>query len=450
MFIDRAVIFIKSGKGGDGAVTFHREKYVAAGGPDGGDGGNGGNVVFKSSKDITTLADFKYKRKFVAQNGEDGRGNNMTGKRGTDVVIKVPQGTLIKDNKTGVVIADLVNDGEEVIIAKGGKGGLGNKRFATATRQIPNFAKAGQQGFEFEIVLELKLLADAGLVGFPNVGKSTILSVTTGAKPEIADYHFTTINPNLGVVKLSEEEKSFVLADIPGLIEGAAEGQGLGHRFLRHIERTRLIIHVIDMSGSEGRDPFEDFLLINNELKKYNEHLAERPQLIVANKMDGTLAEENLKVFTQKFEAWLKEKIEENPEVEGQINDGLYRIFTTMAAISEGTEQLMSYVGTVLKRLPITSTFDEIYSGETMYTGEDLVQEGEPLYTIEIDENGVYEIKGRWIESLFNSINLGDTESEQYFQRMLRQKGVIDKLTEMGIEEEDLVRISDTEFEFFL
>lgn len=447
MFIDRAVIFIKSGKGGDGACTFHREKYVAAGGPDGGDGGNGGNVVFVASKDITTLADFKYKRKFVAENGEDGRGNKMTGKRGADIIIKVPQGTLIKDNKTGAVIADMVESDETRIIARGGRGGEGNQHFATATRQIPNFAKAGKPGMELEIVLELKLLADAGLVGFPNVGKSTILSVTTGAKPEIADYHFTTINPHLGVVRLDEEEKSFVLADIPGLIEGASEGLGLGHRFLRHIERTRLFLHVVDMSGSEGRDPFEDFLLINDELEKYNSRLASRPQIIVANKMDGMKAEENLRIFKEKFATWLDKKTSENPETEELVNLGLYRIFETMAEISEGTGKLMAYVGTVLKRLPESQVFDESLADETLYTAGKA--DNEPLFTIVLGEDGVYEIQGEWIESLFNSINLGDTESEQYFQRMLRQKGVIDKLEEMGIREEDLVRILDTEFEFF-
>lgn len=448
MFIDRATIYVKSGNGGNGVATFHREKYVAAGGPDGGDGGNGGNIIFEASKNVTTLADFKYKRKYVAENGKDGMGNKMTGRRGEDVIIKVPCGTVIRDKKTNALIADMVTDGETRVIAKGGRGGQGNRHFATATRQVPNFAKAGEVGEEFELLLELKLLADAGLIGFPNVGKSTILSVTTEAKPEIADYHFTTITPHLGVFQADEEGKSFVLADIPGLIEGASEGQGLGHHFLRHIERTRLLIHVIDMSGSEGRDPFDDFILINGELSKYNEHLATRPQIIVANKMDGLQSEENLKIFKEKFNTWLEEQKENNPETAEQCELGCYRIFETMAAISEGTHQLMSYVATVLQRLPDVSTFMEMQDDEMLYTAEE-ANENEPLYTIEIDEDGVYEIKGRWIESVFNSVNLGDSESEQYFQRLLRQKGVIDKLTEMGIKEEDLVRILDTEFEFF-
>lgn len=277
MFIDRTKIIVASGSGGHGAVSFHREKYVNAGGPDGGDGGKGGDVIFVVDEGASTLADFKYRRKFKAENGANGAKNKMTGKSGADVLIKVPQGTLIREAETGRILADLVESGERCIIAKGGKGGLGNMHFATSTRQIPNFARAGEDGKELELLLELKLLADVGLAGFPNVGKSTLLSVTTGARPEIADYPFTTVRPNLGVV-FNNGERSYVMADIPGLIEGASEGQGLGHEFLRHIERTRLLIHVVDISGSEGRDPFEDFLRINHELERYNEALSRRPQ----------------------------------------------------------------------------------------------------------------------------------------------------------------------------
>lgn len=443
MFIDRAVIFIKSGNGGDGAVAFHREKFVAAGGPDGGDGGNGGNVIFVVDTGITTLADFKYKRKYVAENGVNGGTNKMTGRNGADVIIKVPQGTVIKDNKTGAMLADMVEPGVSVTIAKGGRGGKGNQHFATATRQIPNFARSGTKGAELEIVLELKLLADAGLVGFPNVGKSTILSMTTGAKPEIADYHFTTITPHLGVVMQKEEGHSFVLADIPGLIEGASEGLGLGHRFLRHIERTRLMIHVIDMSGCEGRDPFEDFLTINEELKHYNARLATRPQVIVANKMDNDGAEENLAIFKEKFAAWLEERADESEDFAHTIEIGCWKIFTAMAAISEGLPNLMAYCGTLLTRIPQESTFEETYEPEYVADSE------QELFTVEVDEDGVYEIKGDWIEELFNSINLADFESSQYFQRTLRAKGVIAKLEELGIQDEDIVRIDDTEFEFY-
>ena len=303
MFIDRTKIIVASGSGGHGAVSFHREKYVNAGGPDGGDGGKGGDVIFIVDEGASTLADFKYQRKFKAENGANGAKNKMTGKSGADVLIKVPQGTLIREAETGRILADLVESGARCTIARGGKGGLGNMHFATSTRQIPNFARAGEAGKELELLLELKLLADVGLAGFPNVGKSTLLSVTTGARPEIADYPFTTVRPNLGVV-FNNGERSYVMADIPGLIEGASEGQGLGHEFLRHIERTRLLIHVIDISGSEGRDPFEDFLRINHELERYNEALSRRPQVVALNKMDLEGAAENAARFREQFADW--------------------------------------------------------------------------------------------------------------------------------------------------
>ena len=443
MFIDRAVIFVKSGNGGHGIAAFHREKFVAAGGPDGGDGGRGGNVVFVVDEGSSTLADFRYKRKYCAQNGENGGRNKMTGKNGADIIIKVPQGTIIKEKDSGRVLADMITPGEKRIIAKGGRGGLGNYHYATATRQVPNFAKGGEQGVELELVLELKLLADVGLVGFPNVGKSTLLSVTTGAKPEIANYHFTTIKPNLGVV-YCDEGNSFVLADIPGLIEGASDGLGLGHTFLRHVERTRLIVHVIDMSGSEGRDPFEDFLTINNELSLYSPVLAKRPQIIAANKMDENGAEENLTVFKEKLAAWLEEREEELTE---SIELGAWKVFELCAAIAEGTKQLMAYTGSVVHKMPLSPAFDE-NNGEYVLYDAETDSEDDKLFTITIDEDGVYVIEGRWIEQVFNSVNLGDNESSQYFQRLLRAKGVIDELERMGIQEEDTVRIADTEFDF--
>ncbi len=442
MFIDRAVIFVKSGNGGNGIVSFHREKFVAAGGPEGGDGGKGGSIIFAVDEGMTTLIDFRYKRKYAAENGGNGGKNKCTGKNGADLYIKVPQGTIVKDNVTGRILADMVNPGEKKVIAKGGKGGQGNMHFATSTRQVPNFARAGEPGMELELVLELKLLADVGLAGFPNVGKSTILSVTTAAKPEIADYHFTTITPNLGVVK-GQEGNSFVLADIPGLIEGAADGLGLGHRFLRHVERTRLLLHVIDMSAFEGRDPFEDFLLINNELEKYSPELASRPQIIVANKMDMDESHENLKVFKEKFENW----IEDNRErIQDGIELGAWKIFEVCAALEMGTQELMAYTGSIVHKLPVPSIVpdDESVDENVLYTTED---DG-PLFTITIDEDGVYVIEGKWITTIFNSINLGDYESSQYFQRLLRKKGVIDELVRLGIEEGDSVRIDDTEFDF--
>ena len=442
MFIDRAVIFVKSGNGGNGAVSFHREKFVAAGGPEGGDGGKGGSVIFTVDEGSTTLIDFRYKRKYAAENGGNGGKNKCTGKNGADLYIKVPQGTLVKDSATGRILADMVNPGDKCVIAKGVKGGQGNMHFATSTRQVPNFARAGEPGVEMELVLELKMLADVGLVGFPNVGKSTILSVTTAAKPEIADYHFTTLTPNLGVVK-GYEGNGFVLADIPGLIEGAADGLGLGHRFLRHVERTRLLIHVIDISAFEGRDPFEDFLLINNELEKYSPELALRPQIIAVNKMDMDESAENLKVFKEKFNKWLEEN---SDRVKEGIELGAWKIFEICAALEMGTKELMAYVGSIVHKLPVPSLFpdDEFSNENVLYTAED----NGPLFTVTIDEDGVYVIEGKWIITLFNSINLGDYESSQYFQRLLRKKGVIDELVRLGIEEGDTVRIDDTEFDF--
>ena len=354
MFIDNARIYIRAGNGGNGAVSFRREKYINKGGPDGGDGGKGGDVVFVVDEGLRTLQDFRYKRKYIAEDGDNGKGSNCTGKSGEDLIVKVPPGTIVKDEQTGRVLADLIHAGQQAVIAKGGKGGAGNRRFATPTRQIPNFAKAGDEGEEFWAILELKLLADVGLVGFPNVGKSTILSMVTAAEPKIANYHFTTIDPNLGVVNI-DAENGFVMADIPGIIEGAHEGVGLGHDFLRHIERTRLLIHVVDISGSEGRDPIKDFETINEELKKFNPALYERPQIIAANKMDIKGAKERLTVFEEVYE------------------DKGYKVFPISAAANSGLNELIYYVAQRLKELP-----DTILSSS---------EEKETLYNVKEDDS---------------------------------------------------------------
>lgn len=440
MFIDRAKIVIKSGKGGNGIVSFRREKYIAAGGPDGGDGGNGGNVIFTVNEGETTLAEFRFKRKYVAGNGADGGSNKRKGKRGENIIVKVPRGTIVRDAATGRMIADMTEPGVEKVIAAGGKGGLGNMHFATATRQVPNFARAGQEGIEMELTLELKLLADVGLVGFPNVGKSTLLSVTTGAKPEIADYHFTTITPNLGVV-FGTYGPSFVMADIPGLIEGASEGLGLGYQFLRHVERTRLIIHVIDISGSEGREPFEDFLKINQELTKYNLRLSKRPQIIALNKVDMPGADEKLADFKERFTAWKQEHAEELQE---GIENGAWCIFEICAPISHGTKELMSYVETVLGKMPLPE-MDSPDEDFMVYE----VPADEELFEVNVTEDGVYEVTGKWIKGVIDSTNLYDNESSQYFQRLIRKKGLVDELERLGIQDGDLVRIYETEFEFY-
>lgn len=424
MFIDKAKIFIKAGNGGNGAIAFHREKYVAAGGPDGGDGGRGGNVVFRVDLGLTTLMDFRYKRKYVAESGQAGMKNKMNGKRGEDIIISVPQGTVVRDVETGKIIADLYDPEKDVILAKGGNGGWGNAHFATATRQTPNFAKNGQKGDEREVYLELKLLADVGLVGFPNVGKSTILSRTTKADPKIANYHFTTLEPNLGVVSI-EEHMNFVLADIPGIIEGASEGVGLGHEFLRHIERTRLLIHVVDVSGIEGRNPLEDFEIINNELVKYNLELENRPQIIAANKTDILQDEEVYNEFMKEME-----------------NRG-YKVFSISAATGEGVWELMKYTYTELEKLPPIHEFDI----ELDVNEEEFIDKTDKGFEIKV-EDGVYVVSGTWIEAVGGSINFSDSESLQFFQNSLKNRGVIDALVEEGIKEGDTVRIGDLEFDF--
>lgn len=424
MFTDKAKILIKAGNGGNGAIAFHREKYVAAGGPDGGDGGHGGNVIFHVDTGMSTLMDFRYKRKYVAQNGDNGAGNRCNGKNGSDIIISVPQGTVIRDLKTNKIIADMSDPDTDIILAKGGNGGWGNAHFATATRQTPNFAKNGQKGNEREIVLELKLLADVGLVGFPNVGKSTLLSRTTKADPKIANYHFTTLEPNLGVVEISEH-MNFVLADIPGIIEGASEGVGLGHDFLRHIERTRLLIHVVDVSCIEGRNPLEDYYTINSELSKYNMELEERPQIVAANKTDIIQDPEAYAAFIQ------------------EMKKNNIPVFEISAATGKGVWELMKYAYSELQKLPPIQVYEpemDIEDGfETDFTDKGF----------EISKDGnVYVISGSWIEAVGGSVNFSDEESLQFFQRALKNHGVIDALVDAGIQENETVRIGDLEFDF--
>lgn len=420
MFLDVAKVYVKAGDGGAGAVTFHREKYVAAGGPDGGDGGRGGDIVFQVDDNFSTLVDFRFKKKYVAPNGEPGRGKKCFGKDGEDLIVKVPRGTLVRDAATGRIVADMSDDGP-VIIAKGGRGGWGNTHFATSTRQIPRFAKPGQPGESLELQLELKLLADVGLVGYPNVGKSTLVSVCSDAKPVIANYHFTTITPVLGVVKV-EEGTSFVMADIPGLIEGASEGVGLGHDFLRHVERCRLIVHIVDVSGVEGRDPIQDFETINRELHSFNPELAERPMLVAANKMDMASDEQ-----MARFRGYIEEKG--------------YRCFEMSAAINWGVEPLIKAIAEELSKLPPIKR----YEPESPAIPEAPVNR--QAFTV-TKENGIYMVDAPWLGPIMETINPEDYESLQYFQRVLRSSGIIDKLEELGIQEEDTVRIFDFEFEY--
>ena len=422
MFTDYVKIIAKAGNGGNGAISFRHEKYVAAGGPDGGDGGKGGDVYFIVDQDANTLIDFRYKKKFKAENGNNGEGARRFGKSGEDLYIKVPIGTIVKDAKTGRVLADLSEKGQKALILRGGRGGKGNSNFATATRQAPRFAQDGEDGEEKELILELKLLADVGLIGFPNVGKSTLLSIVTDAKPKIADYHFTTLDPNLGVVK-KEYGDSFVIADIPGIIEGASEGVGLGIQFLRHIERTRLLLHVIDVSGSEGRDPVEDFYTINEELKKYSQKLSERKQIIVANKIDS-MQDESL---YNNLEKLAKEK-------------GL-EIFKISAATNVGIKELMNHVSQVLKTLP-KENLVEIKDEEKVYTLED-----EEPFTINKEGNN-YIIDGPAVEKLMKRVNLNDNESMYYFHKMLDELGVRQNLKEMGIKDGDNVTIAGWELEW--
>lgn len=421
MFIDVAKIKIASGKGGDGKVSFHREKYVASGGPDGGDGGRGGSVVFQVDDNLSTLLDFRYKKKYVAPNGENGMGKRMKGKDGADLVIRVPRGTIIRDRATGRIMKDLSDD-EPFVAAKGGNGGWGNTHFATPTRQAPRFAKPGLPGTELEITLELKLLADVGLVGFPNVGKSTLLSMVSAARPKIANYHFTTLIPNLGVVRVAEEQ-SFVMADIPGIIEGASEGAGLGHDFLRHIDRCRLLLHLVDASGSEGRDPLEDVKTINAELAGYSEFLASRPQIIVANKTD--LLGDDREIL-DKLKAYADE------------HD--FGFLELSAATNQGVRELIHKTWEMLQELPPVFTYEpEFVPTEEVVTERDI--------TIDKVED-YYVVGGAWIDKIMGSVNTDDYESRLYMDRMLKNAGVYDRLEQMGVEEGSIVVIGDMEFEY--
>ncbi len=423
MFVDIVKITIKAGDGGNGAVSFHREKYVAAGGPDGGNGGKGGDIVFRADDSLSTLIDFRYKKKYTAQNGAPGGSRRSSGKSAPDTVIKVPRGTVIKDSETGRVLAD-ISDDEPVVVARGGKGGKGNMNFATPTRQIPRFAKPGYPGEHFDVTLELKLLADVGLVGFPNVGKSSLISVVSAAKPEIANYHFTTITPVLGVVKY--DERSFVMADIPGLIEGASEGVGLGHAFLRHVERCRLIVHVVDVAGSEGRDPADDFEKINRELANFSAELSQRPQIVAANKSDIATPEQ-----IDEFRKFIESK-------------GL-PFFVISAATAKGTDELVAAIAGELDKLPPIVRYEA-----KPLTIEELEQQAKEkrAFKIKKEDAHFWSVEAEWLAPILSTVNMDDYESLQYFQRVLRYSGIIDALIEEGVEEDDTVSIFDFEFSF--
>ena len=421
-FVDKARITVHAGKGGDGAVAFHREKYVAAGGPDGGDGGRGGNVVFTVDENMSTLMDFRYKRKYVAGNGANGMGKRCYGKDGDTLYIKVPRGTIVRDTETGAIMHDM-SDGEDWIAAKGGRGGWGNMHFATPTRQVPRFAKPGLPGESHDITLELKLLADVGLVGFPNVGKSTLLSVVSKAHPKIANYHFTTLFPNLGVVYV-DEGVSFVMADIPGIIEGASEGAGLGHDFLRHIDRCRLLVHLVDVSGSEGRDPVEDFEAINAELREYSPELAERPQIVVGNKCD-LLGDERENI----------EKLRAHVEARG------YAFFELSAAAHTGTRELVQECARRLRELPPILRFEADYvppEPKVDTSGELTIEHFDDMWLVE----------GPWLQRLVATVNFSDYESRMYFDRVLREAGVFKRMEEKGVRDGDTVSMYDLMFEY--
>ena len=425
MFIDNITIQAKAGNGGDGAVAFHREKFVNAGGPDGGDGGRGGNIVFRVDPGSNTLLAFRYKRKFAAEHGENGKGGKKHGKNGADIIIPVPPGTLIKDPKTGKIIHDMASS-EEFVLCKGGRGGWGNRHFATPTRQIPKFAKSGTKGEEREVLLELKMLAEVGLIGFPNVGKSSILSMISSAKPKIANYHFTTLSPNLGVVKIGEG-KGFLAADIPGLIEGASEGLGLGHAFLRHVDRCRLLLHVVDIAGTDGRDPCDDLDKIDEELMKYSPELSERPQIVVANKVDSVdMEDETVQRFIKKC-GWLDREV----------------IFVS-AVTGENLDVLVEKTIKALAELPPLTVYEAEYNPEE----EAIATSAGAKETEVYKKDGKYFVEGEWLYNFMGQINFNDFESLNFFQRVLEKNGVFDRLRALGIEEEDTVNIYDFEFDF--
>ncbi|MFZ7130815.1 MAG: GTPase ObgE [Eubacteriales bacterium] len=424
MFVDRVEINVKAGNGGDGCMSFRREKYIPNGGPSGGDGGKGGNVLFRVDSSLRTLIDFRYKKKHEAQNGRNGESNNKAGKAGEDLIVAVPPGTIVKDKNTDRIIKDLTEIGEELIIAHGGKGGRGNQHFATSTRQAPRFAEGGQKGDEYQLVLELKLLADVGLLGYPNVGKSTFLSYISKAKPKIADYPFTTLVPNLGVVKW--RDASFVAADIPGLIEGAHEGIGLGHQFLRHVERTKLLIHMLDISEFAGRNPIDDFKVINSELYKHNEKLSRRVQLVALNKADVVQDSESISRICKELE------------------EMGYDVFIISAVTGEGVEGLLDRVVTLLEEIDdVEPIFDVPQEKEKIYR---------PEFKKEFDvrkENHYYILEGEFLEKLIRSVNFDDYDSVGYFQKILRNKGIVDELEGLGIKDGDIVKILDIEFEYY-
>ena len=422
MFVDKVKISVKAGNGGNGAVAFHREKYVAQGGPDGGDGGTGGSIVLRVDDNMSTLMDFRYKRKYTAPNGGDGEGGRRRGKNGENLIIRVPRGTVVRDAETNEVIKDM-SDSEDYVLCKGGRGGWGNKHFATPTRQVPRFAKGGLPGETHDVVFELKLLADVGLVGFPNVGKSTLLSVTSNARPKIANYHFTTLYPNLGVIYV-EEGVSFVMADIPGIIEGAADGLGLGHDFLRHIDRCRLLVHIVDVSGSEDRDPVEDFEKINQELSQYSPDLASRPMIVAANKLDLIVdGSDNLERLRK------------------HVTDLGYAFYEISAATHQGTHRLVQTIAAKLRELPPVTVYEPEYVKPLAEAGS-----SDELQIQQYDD--LWVVSGAWMERLLADVNFDDYESRMYFDRQLRQSGLFDRLESMGIQDGDTVSIYDLEFEY--
>ncbi len=429
MFVDRARITIKSGKGGNGAVTFRREPFVPEGGPDGGDGGKGGDVIFEADSNLRTLMDFRYKRKYEAENGQNGMKKKRFGKKGQDLVIKVPPGTVVIDEETKLVMKDLINHGDSFVAARGGKGGKGNVNFKNSVRQAPNFAESGGFAKERNVILEMKLIADVGLVGFPNVGKSTILSVSTNSEPKIANYHFTTIEPNLGVVEIFDN--GFVLADIAGIIEGAHQGAGLGHKFLKHIERTKVLIHVVDISGSEGRDPIEDFDKINNELKLYNEKIASKPQIVAANKID-MIDEDDPKYL--EFKAYVESK-------------GI-KVFPVSAPINIGIHELLAEAATMLDKLALEAPEEEYEYEIFDFEKDDIEEDFKEVYT-SVASDGAFVITGKQLKKIFDSTNFNDGGSLRYLYKYIEKKGALEELKEKGLEEGDTIRIFDYEFEYF-
>lgn len=428
MFADSAKIYIRSGKGGDGHVSFRREMFVAAGGPNGGDGGKGGNIIFEVDEGLNTLADFRLKRKYLAEDGESGGKSNCTGRDGKDLIIRVPEGTIIKETETGKVITDMSHGNRREILLRGGRGGKGNQHYATATMQVPKYAQPGQKAMELNVTLELKVIADVGLVGFPNVGKSTLLSRVSNAKPKIANYHFTTLNPNLGVVDL-EDGEGFVIADIPGLIEGASQGIGLGHEFLKHIERTKMIIHLVDAASTEGRDPVEDIRTINNELASYSADLSNKPQVIAANKMDVLYGEEADEAL---------QKIKDAFEPEG------IQVFPISAVSGKGLKELLFHVNGVLKTLDDTPI---VFEKE--YFPEELTFSNEPYTVVYDQEDEVYVVEGPRIERMLGYTNIDTEKGFEFFQRFLKDNGILDELEALGIQEGDTVRMYGLEFDYY-